>query len=531
MKKFLNIAAIAAVAMMGCACNQEAMEPDSDDWKDVPTEEELTDCIYFKDGSFTTATVDFTVSRTEFTYTVLRKSENKLECTADIRSLTEEELAAEGNYYVLMPEEYYEVTSSVAFTDNDEAGVKITFKPEKASEVAEFITSSRDSEKTPCIAIKLDVTGDTGIEADRKSGFLIISWSYENADFCRLAAEAEGAEVPVFIGLDSYTDLPSVSVKNISSYKVNINRSSGNIVGEIKVAASFDEETAREYAEGYGYEPLPSDALTSDGEITLTSENTSGLLTFSIDKSKLTGHGLYIAAVSAAVVSDNAEIEGNSTFLFLVESPVTYDGLWREDGEYGEGGTIDPAKNEGWESYQQDNLYSPAMQLGEWNVDFGGLFDKRQAYMWHSTYKDPYYVNETYGHYIQIKLTEPISNGLRFCYWLRTNEPPENPNIEGYAPSKIVVWYSTVGNIDNENSDTEGQWKELVTLTREADGLPYTQGDKMYYMSEEIDLNETITYLRFSCMEKTSDGETYYLGKDDGNNAFVAITEMKVWGN
>ena len=32
-------------------------------------------------------------------------------------------------------------------------------------------------------------------------------------------------------------------------------------------------------------------------------------------------------------------------------------------------------------------------------------------------------------------------------------------------------------------------------------------------------------------MEKTSDGETYYLGKDDGNNAFVAITEMKVWGN
>ena len=76
MKKFLNIAAIAAVAMMGCACNQEAMEPDSDDWKDVPTEEELTDCIYFKDGSFTTATVDFTVSRTEFTYPVLRKSEN-----------------------------------------------------------------------------------------------------------------------------------------------------------------------------------------------------------------------------------------------------------------------------------------------------------------------------------------------------------------------------------------------------------------------------------------------------------------------
>lgn len=533
MKRFLNIAAIAAVAMMCCACNEEVIEPDSDDWKDVPTEEELTDCIYFEDGSFTTSTVDFTLSNTNFTYTVLRKSENGLECTADIRPLTDEELAAEGNYYVRMPAEYYEVTPSVEFTDNDEADVQIAFKTEKASEVEKFITSNRNSDKTPCIAIKLDVTGDTGIKADRKSGFLIISWSYEDAAFCRLSVTDEGAESPRYFDIVPYTDLPSISVNHISSlYKVNVSLSSGNIVNEVKVNASFDEETAREYAEIYGYEPLPSDALTSNGEIALTPESTTGALTFSIDKSKLTGYGMYIAAVTAEVISDNAEIEGNSTFWFLVESPVSYDGLWVDNGS----GGIMVADNEGWDNYLKNNIYAPGTMEDDQGSYLGGLFDQQQ-WQWHSS-TDPYYINEKYGHFVQLKLTAPVSHAIKFNYWIRKMEW-ETP--EFYSPSKIIVWYSTVENINNETSDTDGNWQELVTLTREADGLPYQNWGDMY-SSDKISLEGKgkITYLRFSFMEKIADGKTYYLGKEmedeeeDKENkarAYVAISEMKVWGN
>lgn len=521
MKKFLNITAIATIIMMSCACNEEAMEPDSGDWADVPVEEELTDYIYFEDGSFTVETVDFTVNKTKFSYPVLRNSENGLECKADITLLTEEELASEGSHYVQIPAEYFELTSSVEFNGNDEDEVTVSFKTDKAAEVAEFITSSRDNEKSPCIAIKLDVKGDNGITASKKAGYLIISWSYDNESACRISAEAEGAEKPLYIDIAPYTELPAISVNRFSSYKINVSHFSGNIIGEIKVNASFDEKTAAEYAERNGYEVLPPDALTSKGEIIISSGNTGGALTFDLDRSKLTGSGLYMAAVTLAV-SGNAEIEGSSTFCFLVESPVSYDGLWVDYG-----GSIEPEDVADWESYQANYLYSPATQPDDGYL--GGLFDK-QRWHWHSSYSDPYYINETYGHFIQIKLTEPVCHGLRFNYWGRVDQWEEPAR---YAPSKIVIWYSTAENIDNGTSDTDGNWQELATLTREVDGLPYQEWGEMF-QSGALDIEGIgeITYLRFSFMENTDQyGVLHYLGKDANDPTGIAISELKIWGN
>lgn len=522
MKKFLNITAIATIAMMSCACNEEAIEP-SDDWKDVPVEENLTDYIYFEDGSFTTATVDFTLNQTEFSYKVIRKSENGLDCKADVTLLTEEELASEGSYYARIPAEYFEVTPSVEFTENDEAEVTVSFNADKATEVAEFITSSRNSEKSPCIAIRLDVNGDNGIVASKKAGYLIISWSYDNASACRISAELEGAERPLYIDLVPYTELPAISVNHFSSCKINVNHFSGNIVGEVKVNAAFDEAAAAEYAERNGYEMLPADALTCTGEATITSDNTSAALTFDLDRSKLTGCGLYMAAVTLTV-SENAEFEGSTTFCFLIESPVSYDGLWIDTGS-----GIEPADAEGWASYQANNLYAPASQSGDGYL--GGLFDKQGYWHWHSSYDESqYYINETYGHFVQIKLTEPISHGLRFNYWGRV-DPWDNP--AKYAPSKIVILYSTVENINNETSDTDGNWQELATLTREADGLPYSDWGEMY-QSEGYDIEGlgNITYLRFCCMENIDqNGALHYLGKDTSDPTGIAISDMKIWGN
>ena len=472
MKKFLNITAIATIAMMSCACNEEAIEP-SDDWKDVPVEENLTDYIYFEDGSFTTATVDFTLNQTEFSYKVIRKSENGLDCKADVTLLTEEELASEGSYYARIPAEYFEVTPSVEFTENDEAEVTVSFNADKATEVAEFITSSRNSEKSPCIAIRLDVNGDNGIVASKKAGYLIISWSYDNASACRISAELEGAERPLYIDLVPYTELPAISVNHFSSCKINVNHFSGNIVGEVKVNAAFDEAAAAEYAESNGYEMLPADALTCTGEATITSDNTSAALTFDLDRSKLTGYGLYMAAVTLTV-SENAEFEGSTTFCFLIESPVSYDGLWIDTGS-----GIEPADSEGWASYQANNLYAPASQPGDGYL--GGLFDKQGYWHWHSSYDgNQYYINETYGHFVQIKLTEPISHGLRFT-----------------------------------------------------DGLPYRNWGEMY-QSEGYDIEGlgNITYLRFCCMENIDqNGALHYLGKDTSDPTGIAISDMKIWGN
>lgn len=519
MKRFTGIAVISIFSLILCACNEEALDPDADGWKDVPSEEELTDCIYFKDGSFATSTVDFTEHLTQFSYTVVRKSENNIECKADILALTEEELASEGRHYVQIPAEYYDMTPSVEFIQNDEAVVEIKFKTEKASEVAEFITSSRASEKSPCIAVKLVVTEGEGMAVDSKSGYLIVSWSYENASLCRLDAAEEGAVKPLYIDLEPFTELPVISVNHFQSLKINVNHVSGEIIGEIKVKAAFDGELAKEYAEQYDYEPLPSDAILPSEDVAITSENNSGSFTFSIDKSRLTGYGLYMAAVK--LTSENAEIE-NDTFYFVVESPVTYDGIWIDYG-----GSIEPENSEEWERYQNENLYSPATQGGDGYI--GGLFDK-QAWHWHSNYEEPYYLSDTYGHYVQIKLTEPVSHGLRFNYWIRKMDPWGNP--DGYAPSKIDVWYSTVENIDNADSDAQGNWQKLTSLTRENDGLPYQEWGEMY-KSSGIDLEGKgeITYLRFCFMEKTVDGQVMYLGKDDGNYACVAIAEMKVWGN
>lgn len=519
MRNFLNIAVITIIAMLYCACNEETLDPDPDSWKDVPYEEELTDYIYFKDGSFTTATVDFTEHQTRFSFPVLRKSDNGIECKADIQTLTDEELASEGRHYVQIPAEYYEMTPYVEFGQNDEASVEISFKTEKASEVAEFITSGRAGEKSPCIAIKLNVKNDNGIEADRKRGYMIISWSYENASFCRLTAGSEGSRTPLYIDLEPFTDLPAVSVNHFSSFRINVAYQSGEIIGDIRVKASFDEATAQDYAEQYNYEPLPSDAIIVSDEISITSENNRGYFSFGIDRSRLTGSGLYLAAVT--VTSDNAEIE-NGTFCFLVESPVTYDGNWIDYG-----GSIEPENEEEWLNYQNEFLYSPATQGGDGYL--GGLFD-RQTWHWHSTYDYPYYVNDTYGHFVQIKLTEAISHGLRFNYWVRKMDPWGNP--DNYAPSRIDIWYSTVENISNDSSDTEGDWQKLATLTRENDGLPYQEWGEMF-RSSEIDLEGKgqIRYLRFCFMEKTVDGQVFYPGKDDGNNACIAIAEMRIWGN
>lgn len=519
MKRYMNIAAISILSLMSCACNEEVLDPDADGWKDVPSEEELTDCIYFKDGSFTTATVDFTVHETQFSFPVLRKSEDGLECKADIELLTESELASQGRHYIQIPAEYYEITTSVEFRQNDEAAVEISFKTEKASEVAEFITSGRNSDKSPCIAIKLDVEGNEGIKADSKAGFLIISWSYENASFCRLSAKEEGADIPLYIDLVPFSDIKTVSVNHLSSYRINVSHSSGEIIGAVKVKAVFDEAMAKEYAETYRYDPLPADAVSLSENIEITKDVTSGSFSIDIDKSRLTGNGLYMAAVT--LTSDNAEID-NTQFFFLVESPISYDGNWIDYG-----GSIEPEDSEGWIDYQNTYLFSPATQGGDGYL--GGLFD-RQAWHWHSTYGDPYYVNETFGHFVQIKLTEPASHGLRFNYWIRKMDPWGNP--DGYAPSKLDIWYSTAVDIDNANSDTDGNWQKLTTLTRESDGLPYQEWGEMYSspaMSLE-GLGE-ITYLRFCFMERTVDGQVNYLGRDDGNNACVAIAEMRIWGN
>ena len=321
MKKFLNITAIATIAMMSCACNEEAIEP-SDDWKDVPVEENLTDYIYFEDGSFTTATVDFTLNQTEFSYKVIRKSENGLDCKADVTLLTEEELASEGSYYARIPAEYFEVTPSVEFTENDEAEVTVSFNADKATEVAEFITSSRNSEKSPCIAIRLDVNGDNGIVASKKAGYLIISWSYDNASACRISAELEGAERPLYIDLVPYTELPAISVNHFSSCKINVNHFSGNIVGEVKVNAAFDEAAAAEYADSVGVDVITS----SLGYFSFDEERLSYKPSQLDGRTSLISRGASMAARKGILVFSSAGNEGNSSW-GTITVPADADGI------------------------------------------------------------------------------------------------------------------------------------------------------------------------------------------------------------
>ena len=73
-----------------------------------------------------------------------------------------------------------------------------------------------------------------------------------------------------------------------------------------------------------------------------------------------------------------------------------------------------------------------------------GLCDNTSGF-WHSVYKDepgnpevgPYYYDDTFGHYFQVRLNTPLEESFRLAYWVRADYDPT-----ASAPSEVRLYYS-----------------------------------------------------------------------------------------
>ena len=177
-------------------------------------------------------------------------------------------------------------------------------------------------------------------------------------------------------------------------------------------------------------------------------------------------------------------------------------------------------------SLTESNFSSPATATYD-GSGLAGLCDNTSGF-WHSVYKDepgnpevgPYYYDDTFGHYFQVRLNTPLEESFRLAYWVRADYDPT-----ASAPSEVRLYYSNSAQPEEE-TETENGWKLLTTLTKDEDNLPATSG--AFYLSGPIDLSETgqIMNLRFCVI--SSNGGLSHPGKEVG--AHTAIAEFKLWG-
>ena len=432
-------------------------------------------------------------------------SEPNSACSATVHILDNGELEENyGNKYVPIPQSMYSISSDLLFpTDKTAGDITITFDSEQVIKLKEFYADLPEGIK-PCIAVK--VVPYKGTTVYEGSDIAISTFTVREIE---LSAGCSAGKMSLN-GLNDLSDLPMADINGTSSISISMPTAVSN-QWDIVCTATYSPELIETYNKKYGtdYETLPEGVFSlSANEITMVSGENKAEFEMQFDKSKLTGAGLYLIPVKLTVDKLRLDTE---EFYIIASNPV---------------------------SLTESNFSSPA--TASYDGSLAGLCDNSYSF-WHSTYRNnnnpempedcPYYKNETFGHYFQVRLDTPLEDSFRLAYWVRSDYDPAVS-----APAKVMLYYSDAEQ-PGDDIDTENGWKLLDELTKDEDGLPASSG--AFYLSGPIDLSNTgqIRHLRFCVTESNGgkshpgiDEEDLGLDEEGATGAHTAIAEFKLWG-
>ena len=433
------------------------------------------------------------------TFKVLKGgSEPNSACSATVHILDNGELEENyGSKYAPIPQSMYSVSSDLLFpTDKTAGDITITFDSEQVIKLKEFYADLPEGIK-PCIAVKVvPYKGTTVFEG---SDIAISTFTVREVE---LSAGCSAGKMSLS-GLNDLSYLPMADINKSNSISISMPTAVSN-QWNIACTATYRPDLIEAYNEEYGtdYETLPEGVFSlSTNEITMVPGENKAEFAMQFDKSKLTtGAGLYLIPVRLTVNMLSLDTE---ELYIIASNPV---------------------------NLTESSFSSPATATYD-GIGLAGLCDNSSSF-WHSTYKNstdddtpkdcPYYENETFGHYFQVRLDTPLKDSFRLAYWVRSDYTPT-----ASAPAEVMLYYSDAEQ-PTEEIDTDNGWKLLDGLTKDEDNLPVSSG--AFYLSGPMDLSETgqIRHLRF-CVTKSNEGNSRP-GIDIDTKAHTAIAEFKLWG-
>lgn len=420
-------------------------------------------------------------------------SEPNSACSATVQILTNDELEENyGKTYQAIPQSMYTISSDLLFPPEKTSGeIGITFDSGQVDKLKEFYSDLPAGMKA-CIAVKImPYKGTTVFDG---SDIAVSTFSVKEIE---LAAGCTAKKMSLN-GLNDFSQLPVANINEANSITISMPK---NVINQwdILCKAEYRPDLIDAYNSEFGtdYETLPEGVFSmSSNEIMMEPGMESAEFSMVFDKTNLTGSGLYLIPIQMSTSMLNLD---TGLFYILAANPV---------------------------NLTQANLSSPCTASYD-GSGLAALCDNTSAF-WHSVYKDepdnpevgPYYFNDTFGHYFQIRLDTPLEDSFRFTYWVRSDYDPS-----ASAPSEVKMYYSNADSPAEETGTPEG-WQLLTTLTKEDDNLPDTSGN--LYSSSAIDLQGIgqIRHLRF-CVTSSSGGKTHP-GQEVG--AHTVISEFKIWG-
>lgn len=525
MKKIFHYMTIVPLcSVLASACTEAEPDIIGGDGKDFPYDPAREETVYIRE-----APVDFKVIDMQlldehlYSFTVVRGEELKGEQTVGVAFMTEDEVRAESPYYKRIPEEYLDLSSSSVTLGQDhaEAVVALSLKPENKEAFALFMKGIDMDSEVPCLGVKLTAQDDdTAI--NRALGYMVISLT--QAPPVIINTYMEGVSGPFFYDnvLVSYTDLNVLDGGNqdaVSDFRIVMNCSSDDLIGNLHVNACLNNELAEQYNRSHGtdYDLLEDGAVTlSASTFTLSSDSPEAVLTIGTDPEKFTGSGQYLAAFELS--SPFAEID-NKVFYLLIESPLVF-------------------------SYEK--VYAPASAIyNPENDKLEYLWDTWGAH-WHSTWVYPedgnsgikYYANERFGHFIQVCTADnPLNHGVSFNYWPRLWDY-DSINTD---PKHIKIFVSSGTPVSEDEEGYEAMdWTEVYDIhdpdysflphdtVEDWNGINETWGSRCTF---EGKVSAPVTYVRFCIME--TNGLCGVVPDDFSGDSLPAtcLAELKMWGD
>lgn len=417
--------------------------------------------LYFVDSGEVPLTLYKTGEDGDYQLSIYKAgSKSKASASATVKVMGADELAAynleKGTKYTLLPQEYYQISSSLNLNFTSSAmnqSVDVTFKTNMIDQL-------------PVIAgqyvLPLELSSSTdSVNTAKRRAFvvpkvLIPSVYFSKTGYQHAIITEGGIEVTTFqLAI-------AMPMKNQWSFDCEVSI-------EPAVLESYNQ------ANGTNYEMLPSESYALNKTVAFLPGENAKTIEVSIDRKNLT-YGDYILPMKLNSCSMDAfEIDQSRNVCLL---RVTYM----------------PPKI----VLTADMLSTNAQEQSEGPIS--NLVDNDKNTMFHTSWSEEIY--DKWGHYIDVKLNEPITKVI-LSYWTRQ----ENGNG---APTNIVVYISEDGI----------SYSKIGTIS---EGLPKTGNTE--YISPLFQSPRSFKYLRVAVTESVAGEMNEY------SAAYFNMSEFALFGS
>ena len=427
-------------------------------------------------------------------------------CSMKVSSIPQEELSGYSQAYIAVPKSYYTVDGTFDFQPGEPSkDVSVTFSAEGIAKMKTYCEEVTAAGNQLVLGIRIE-SEDATVNSNKSELFRIIDVTDPMFEHSVVGADNSINNLLGFDALDKCNlyDLPRLLFSLQGT--------------ENQWNSEFTVKYRKDLAERYNQTNGTSYSILDEGVIGFESETVQlapGENELSISLVKGTGAipdatRLYLFPVEVVNsrfgtdLTTNEDDELNNNVIYLVLGSEV--------------------------KLNVSDLYSPCTATGHGSSDGGGLASLINNTLgddfWSSNW-DNSYQSKDWHHFIQVRFTEPLTEGVRVQYW---NRPDLNP-----CPTEIEIWVTDKASV--EERDSKDGWVLLGSYNMTDDGLPvsadpedpWSSPSYLFSGTEGLE-GKSITYMRF-CMVKSQDSGGNGEQEVGYGASSVSISELKVWGN